>query len=381
MNNTAEESALARETGHFVRDAVNVDLTPAGKVHLRPGVQKVTSVRLKNLWQSSLHKDTFATLDEEWVKVNPLDWSTDPLATLGEGEVFHEILNNHVCVAGPSGIFTYDGQQARKLTIDTPAPPFVTTGEGSLVQGLYGVAVAWLRGSVESATSALAQVDVPANGSLEITFPLCLSTAITGIRLYMTHPNGGELLRAGDYLINEFMASVPLLPQLGAAAQFRHLSPMPTGKYLKYWRGRLLVANGSVLRFSEAMAYHLHNERYGFVQFPQRITFVQPVDGGIWVGQVDHVVFVEGNDPANMSVQRKTSKAPIPGSAIQVQADIGGELASGGVAAVIWLAENGYVAGNSTGQVVELHAGVMRGITAESGTSVVLDRRLLTAVT
>ena len=45
------------------------------------------------------------------------------------------------------------------------------------------------------------------------------------------------------------------------------------------------------------------------------------------------------------------------------------------------MAENGYVAGTASGQVVEMQAGVMKGITAENGTSVVLDRRVLTAVT
>ncbi|MGY2498914.1 hypothetical protein, partial [Klebsiella pneumoniae] len=94
--------------------------------------------------------------------------------------------------------------------------------------------------------------------------------------------------------------------------------------YLKYWRGRLLIANGNVLRWSEALAYHLHDERHGFVQMPQRITFVQPVDGGIWVGQVDHVAFLAGAEPGALSLSRKASRAPIPGSAILVPAEVVG---------------------------------------------------------
>lgn len=79
---------------------------------------------------------------------------------------------------------------------------------------------------------------------------------------------------------------------------------------------------------------------------------------------------------------RKTARAPVPGSAILVDADtLGGELSQGGGATAVWLAENGYVVGTATGQLVELHSGVMRGISAQSGTSVVLERRLITAVT
>lgn len=385
INNVAEDAALQRggdAARLYVRDAVNVDLTPAGKAELRPGVRRVTDMSYRNLWQSPLHRDAFATLGDQWGRVDPLTWSHEPLATVGEGPVSHVVLNNLVCVAGQAGIFTFDGAKAQRLTLDTPAAPLALAGEGSLTEGTYGVAVAWLRGALESAPSAIKSVAVPDNGSLEITLPLCLDASVTGVRLYLTRPNGGELAREQDYALGTPTILVRVPPKLGAPAQFQHLSLMPTGLYLAYWRGRLLTAKGNVLRFSEALAYHLHNERHGFVQMPQRITFVLPVDGGIWIGQVDHVAFLSGSSPDQLSMVRKTARAPVPGSAILVDADtLGGELSQGGGATAVWLAENGYVAGTATGQVIELQAGALRGIAGQSGTSVVLDRRLLTAVT
>ena len=385
INNAAEDAALQRggdSARLYVRDAANVDITPAGKAELRPGRRLVTATPYRSLWQSPLHRDTFATLGDQWGRVDPATWSHEPLATLGEGPVSHVVLNNLVCVAGKAGIFTYDGATAQRLTLDTPAAPLVLVGEGSLDAGAYGVAAAWLRGSLESAPSAITTVHVPASGALEITLPLCLDTTVTGVRLYLTRPNGGELAREQDYALGTPTILVRVPPKLGAPAQFQHLSPMPTGLYLAYWRGRLLTAKANVLRFSEALAYHLHNERHGFVQMPQRITFVQPVEGGIWVGQVDHVAFLQGASPDSLSVIRKASAGPVPGSAILVPADVvGTNLAGGGSPVAVWLAENGYVAGTSEGGLVEIHSNVMRGITASAGTSVVLDRRLLTAVT
>lgn len=385
INNVAEDAALQRggdAARLYVRDAVNVDVTPAGKAQLRAGVQLVTDQRYRNLWQSPLHGDTFAALDDQWVRVDPASWSSEPLVTIGNGNVSHVVLNNLVCAAGQAGIFAFDGSTAQRMTIETPAAPLVLAGQGSLSQGAYGVAVAWLRGSLESAPSAIKSVAVPDNGSLEITLPLCLDASVTGVRLYLTQPNGGELARENDYPIGSPTILVTVLPKLGAPAQFQHLSPMPTGAYLAYWRGRLVTAKGNVLRFSEALAYHLHSERHGFVQMPQRITFVQPVDSGIWVGQVDHVAFLSGASPDQLSVMRKASRAPVPGSAILVDAEfVGPDLAGGGSAVAVWLAENGYVVGTSQGSLAELHAGVMRGITAQAGTSVVLDRRLVTVVT
>lgn len=384
INTVSEDAALF--TGGdsqrlYVRDAVNVDITPAGKILLRDASTLVTADPYTNLWQSPLHGDTFGVLDGKWVRINPDDWSSAELAEIGTGDVSHEVVNNIVCAAGPGGIFGFDGAQANRLTIDTPPNPIVSAGYGSLTAGTYGVAVSWLRGQTESATSVVTSVESGANGSLEVILPLCFDPSVTHARLYLTQPNGGELLRGEDYPIATNSIELTLLPQLGMAAAFRNLSPMPTGKFLRYWRGRLLTAKANILRFSEAMAYHLHDERHGFVQMPQRITFVQPVEGGIWVGQVDHVAFLQGSSPDTLSLVRKTARAPVPGSAIIVPADaIGGDLSQGGSPTVIWLADNGYVAGTSSGQVVELHSGVMRGIAANMGTSVVLDRRLYTAV-
>lgn len=381
INNVAEDAALQGDR-LFVRDAVNVNVTPAGKLEVRRGARQVSALKYRNLWQSPLHGDTFGTLGDQWHKIDPEAWSSESLATIGEGIASHIVLMNMVCAAGPAGIFTYDGSKAQRLTLDTPAAPLVMVGEGSLEQGAYHVAVAWLRGSQESALSEAATVHVPADGALEVAFPMCLDLSVTGIRLYLSKPNGGELMRYEDFPVGSPVFSIRVPPALGAAAQFRHLSPMPTGLFLAYWRGRLLTARANVLRFSEAMAYHLHDERHGFIQMPQRITFVQPVDGGIWVGQVDHVAFLQGASPDSLSVIRKASAGPVPGSAIQLPADVvGTNLAGGGSPVAVWLAENGYVAGTSEGGLAEIHSNVMRGITASAGTSVVLDRRLITAVT
>lgn len=381
MNNVAENEAMRNaQTGRlFLRDAVNFDITPSGRATLRKGDRRVSASAYREVWQSPLHGDVFGRLDSQWVKINPADWSHEVLAELG-ARVSHVVLNNLVCAAGPNGLFTYDGVQASRLTIDTPPAPMVASGAGSLEAGTYGVAVAWLRGQVESAVSEMRSIAVEQHGSLETTLPMCFDPSVTTVRLYLTRKNGGELLRAGDYPANLPRLDIPLLPSLGAPAAFRHMSPMPGGDFLAYWRGRLLTARANVLRWSEAMAYHLHDERHGFVQMPQRITFVAPVEQGIWVGQRDHVVFLRGTSPAELVAERKDSQSPVYGSAVLVTSDALSAELSQGVAAAVWLAENGYVAGTASGSVVELHAGVLRGISGVSGTSVVFARRMLTSV-
>lgn len=384
MNNVEEDAALVSygdDRKVYVRDAVNVDLTPAGKMKLRGGVNQVSALGIRNLWQSPLHKDVFATVGDDWVKLMPGDWTPETLAVVGAGRVSHLVLNNLVCAAAPRGIYTYNGAAAGRLTIDTPPAPLAVAGSGSLEQGAYGVAVSWLRGGLESGTSEIKHVEVGPAGSLDVTMPFCMDETVTAARLYMTERNGAELRRVGDYPVAAVNVILPTIPALGDLPQFRHLSPMPTGDFLKYWRGRLITAKGNVIRFSESMAYHVHDERHAFVQLPQRVTFIEPVDGGLWVGQVDHVIFLAGTTLAELSIQRKSSRAPVPLSAVQVHADqVAADLAPGGAAVVVWLAENGYVVGTASGAIVELQDKAMQGIAAKYGTSVVLDKRIMTAV-
>lgn len=384
INNVAEDAALQRGGDApklYVRDAVNVDITESGLPQLRSGVRPVTTAAYRNLWQSPLHGDVFGTLGNQWVRVDPASWTHEALATIGEGDVSHEVLNNRVVVSGPAGLFVFDGGSAQRLTFDSAAPPMVAAlGGGSLAAGTYGAAVAWLRGDLESQTSEATFVEVGEGGLLRVAFPMCMDPSVTGVRLYLTRQNGGELARAGDYPANGAPVDVPLLPELGRPAQFRHLSPMPAGAFLRYWRGRLLTVRLNVLRWSEAMGYHLHDERHGFLQMPQRITFIEPVEGGIWIGQVDHVAFLEGTTPEGFSVRRLASRAPVPRSSIRLPAEAVGAAAEGGREVAVWLAENGYVLGTASGTMLELQAGALKGITSLYGSSVLAGRRIITAV-
>ena len=384
INNVGRDEALqvrgdAPRT--YLREAVNVDISPNGKPRMRDGLRKVSPTPLENLWQSPLHGDTFATLGDQWVKVDVSTWGTEALATIGEGPVSYIVLNNAVVAAGPAGVFTFGGVGAMRLTIDPPPPPMVSAGAGALEAGSYGVSVSWLRGAMESPPSGITHCQIGAGGGLDVVLPLCLDPTVTHARLYFTRHNGGELARGEEYPISQSAVAVPLLPKLGGPPQFWRMDAMPTGRYLGYWRGRIMTARANVLRFSEAMAYHIHDQRHGYVQMPQRITFVQPVDAGIWVGQVDHVAFLQGTSPESLELQAKATKAPVPGSAIKVKAEVLGEMAAGGGECAVWLAENGYVVGTAGGAVVEPMAKVMKGVRASAGATVVFGDRLLTAVT
>ncbi|WP_240687844.1 hypothetical protein [Alkanindiges illinoisensis] len=397
INNVVHDDQLQQGGDNpklFVRDAVNVDISVTGRPSLRKSGEQVTTLNYKNLWQSSLHRDVFASLNNQVVKVNPDTWDYEViLDNVDTVIVCFELVNNAVFISTSDGIFIYTGgEKAQALVIDTPAQPQAgfTTG-GMLYGGTYVIAISWLRGQIESGLSESTKVMIAnAIGSdqfdgsyaaIHVNLPYCLDGTVTGVRVYITTRNGAALLHFADYPITDTTIVINDVDQLGMTAKFEYLSPMPSGKIMRYWQGRLLCADKNIIRFSQPMAYHLHDERHDFVMMPQRITFLVPVDGGLWVGQVDHVVFLSGSQPSDMRFVKKTSRPPVPNSAISLDAQqVGSEISQGGGKTALWLAENGYVLGTSSGQVIELHAGIMKGISAKSGTSVVLDRRIQTAV-
>ncbi len=378
IDNISEDAAMVqggREPFVFMRDVVNANVTPAGKIDMIASGGKVTDSIYKNLWQSPLHKDVFAMYANDWVKVNTGSWSHEVLATIGSSDVYHAVLNNLVVVAGKHGLYTYDGQTCQPLTIDTPPAP-IAMGDIDNTQQTRSIAISWVRGSTESSLSDY----VTAGAEVDVVLPLVTDPTISSVNIYATNVGGTDMQLAGKASMLDINFIITADHKLGMAAQFAHLSPMPTGKYLCYWRGRLITATANVIRFSEPLAYHLHDERHGFIQTSQRITFIQPVDGGLWVGQVDHVLFIEGSNPDDMSMIIKSAQAPVPNSAIQTDSNDIGEAAEGGSLVTVWLARNGYVAGNSMGQIIEYQAGRIDNINGQDSTTVRLARRLVTAV-
>lgn len=378
IDNTSEDAAMVqggREPFVYMRDVVNANVTPAGKLDMIASGGKVTDSPYKCMWQSPLHKDVFAVLGDDLVKVKD-DWTHDQLMNVGGGHVVYEVLNNHVIAASKQGLFVYDGQTCQPLTIDAPPAPIANDNVENTKPSSRSVAISWLRGSMESSLSDY----VTAGESANIVLPMVFDPTVTGVNIYATSVGGTDMQLAGTVNRDAINFTITADHKLGMAAQFAHLSPMPTGKYLCYWRGRLITATANVIRFSEPLAYHLHDERHGFIQTSQRVTFIQPVENGLWVGQSDHVIFIQGTQPDDMTISIKSAQVPVPNSAIQIHSNDIGEASEGGSLVTVWLASNGYVAGSSAGQIIEYQAGRISNISAQSGTTVRFDRRLVTAV-
>ena len=384
MDTQTEDSLMRRggdEPRHFLRDAVNIDLSPGGKASLRKGLRKISDSVLFDLWHSRLHGDTFARDSEGfWVRLDS-QWQANRLIHAGDGPLSCAVVNNRVIAAGANGVFEFTGSEARRLTLpEPPSPALMAMDDGSLIAGRYGVAVSFMRGDMEGPLSAMSSITLADKQGISVSLPMVIGEQVTGVRMYMTRADGGELLRVDTYNADTYTVDIPAMPTLGAPAPFRFMAPMPTGKFLRLWRGRLLTTKANVIQFSQPMAYHVHDPRYDFIAMPQRVTFVEPVDGGLWVGQSDHVVFLEGNSPEQLAPRPKAGQRPIPASSMLLDGEQAEAYDQGGQAVALWLADNGYAVGTAGGSLIENTAGRLAGISGESGHTVAIADRVLTVL-
>lgn len=380
MDNVSDDesmSSFGKTPFVKLRDAVNVNITSAGRMELRDTGTVVTEIPYKNLWQSPLHGDTFGTLNGELVKIDTADWSHLALNIQVQGTVNYLVVNNFIVISDATALYKYDGLSVEKLTIGTPPTPMLNAVDGSLFKGTYNLAISWSKNGRESALSNIMTFE--GGGGIHLVLPYNYSGDADQVTIYMTERNGSELLKVIALPVITATFTVTNDKDLTRAAQFQNLSPMRTGKFLKIWRGRLLTADKNLLLFSQALNFHLCDERYDYIALPQRVTFVEPVESGIWVGQSNGVVFLSGSDVRDLRLVQTGAKAPVSGTALRVNSDLLGEAAAG-LESVVWLAENGYCIGTPTGNLIEAHANTLKGITAKAGQSVRFDDRIVTVL-
>lgn len=152
------------------------------------------------------------------------------------------------------------------------------------------------------------------------------------------------------------------------------LAPMPGGSWVEYWSGRLVVARGNSLIFSEPLRYGVTDTLRGFIQFEERIFWVAPLESGIFVGLRNSVRWLAGTNPAEFS-QRVVGGRSWRGAAGVLDAEhIDPNLQAEHVA--VWMTPSGFALGLPSGNVVLPQAARLQDIPLENGRLVVQGDRV-----
>lgn len=364
------------------RDAVNVDFDRTGSISSRPGLQLALDDQLDSLWT---RRDGSASYARHGLQLALVTRSGDAvmvedIAPLPSAQPldFCE-LNDEVVFSSVDtiGIIGFNGVRPFSVP-DASTPQVVPNPVGGLYAGRYSVAISWLDATgAEGALSPLATVAVPEGGGIRLTLPTP-PDGVTLARIYRTGQNGDKLYQVSDApaAMGSFLVGTG---QRGREADTDYLRALPPGRYVRNFKGWMISVRGRVLYFSDPLRFGLYSPRHGFVAFPQVVTFLEVVEGGIFVGQRDTVLFLDGNRPGDWQVRHTGAMAPIRRTSALIPGDhFDPSLQLNPGDHAVWLAINGYVLGTPTGQVVEPQSRRIRVPFSASGRTAVFNRRLFT---
>ena len=219
----------------------------------------------------------------------------------------------------------------------------------------------------ESPTSSEVFVDLPTGGGIQLSsLPI---VAGYRVNIYVTPANGDILYHYASPPASFATHLVSANPS-GAQSTTQFLTPFRGGRFVRWHNGRLYVVNGDTLSYSDAFRPHLTRTDTNFVQFSGNISFVEPVAGGIFVGDERGVWFLEGGDPTKFSQRRVSTCRAVPGTSLVVPNEhFDQKVVNTAVPVAVWLSTSGYAVGTAEGAIFEVNADIIRVPLATRGSS------------
>lgn len=289
----------ARETQvNELQTAVNVDVNDQGRLVRRKGYRRIYRGEC-----NSLYSDENIILFREGSCLRRLN--SDHSSTSLRNDMHTQL---PVSYLGLNGLVYYtDGQLTgivenganRSWGIEPPISPVISATTGDLIAGDYNITCTYERGDgQESGAPVTSSVSLPNGGGIAITVTASDDSDVDWINIYAT-PSGGEVAYRVMKVSNETQTlyhrdvmneySIPLRTSL--------LSPPPAGNLISFYNGRMYIADGSVVWYTEPYKYELVSLYRNFLPFEDRVTMFSPVDNGVWVGTSSAVYFLQMEDP------------------------------------------------------------------------------------
>lgn len=237
---------------------------------------------------------------------------------------------------------------------------------GNLEVGTYQVAVTFLDDlGQESGTPLSKTVEIAvAGGSIQLTD---LPTPIDGstIQVYCSSANGEGLYRVGqliagtpDYRITAVsnQQTIKLQTQFGSVP--------PAGDVLEYFNGRIYIAEGNIVWFTEALRYGLVKQHRNFLQFSKPVTVMKAVADGIYIC-ADQTYWVSGVDTSEFQQIPVLPYGAVKGTGINLPESDN----------VAWFSEEGVILGGLEAQVTNVQEDKSAVGTFENGAMVFRKQR------
>lgn len=337
-----------------LRAAVNVDLDRDGWLRRRVGRTKLATLTDGH----SLHAVGNRLLLVDNGDLVAYDPTAQVRTTLQAG-IGHGPLSCET-VAGVT--WWTNGERCGRIELGVPRPwgltlPVVAgaTASGSLrpARYLFAVTVETADG-IESGARQPQALTLTSPGAIALSVAN-LDPAATHLNLYCSEPDGQTLFFVGRVPA----AATAIIDRTGVSTDplttFNHYPP-PPGRFVRAHAGRLLVAAGRELYWSQPLAYHHFAIATDVQLFDTPVRLLEPVDGGFYVATDSATWWVAGDDPESWRPMELDSAPVASGAALRLPGyKVPGLEDPRPV--VVWATANGFVAGLPGGQIRPLTDG------------------------
>ena len=268
LNNVGSPDNTAEQ---FLKKANNINIDKTGNIAKRKGYQKVIDGKFTSLWASENGLGCYAIFNNNLVRIYE-DYSTEVLSSgITDDPVSFEEIDGIIYYSSNStnGIISYGTRREWGIERNWLSPNLTRT-TGSLDNGYYQVNFTWVYSDGrESGCSRSSIISVQDNSGILVEIPTAPQGAIYA-RIYCSTQNGNTLYFHGTatpsstYLIDDAFALVDPL-------RFFNIDKAPLGSIVKYYRGRIYVASGNILWYSEPFQYEQFRLDSNYFEFPEDI--------------------------------------------------------------------------------------------------------------
>ncbi len=358
MNNAVKEDRLPTdEDGNVLalRDAQNVDLDKIGWPQRRRGLDRIYEGELTHSlwWEEGMPFMLFADAGELLVMTQ--DERVDLLGReVGNLPLSYALVNDRVFFTNRAtcGMVMMDRQVYGWAPHQPAGVPTLGTEAGyALTRGLYQVVVTFtdVLGR-ESGCGRAAAIDVEDEGGITLdNIPQPSDPAATPIvNIYCTGPNDQVLRLATSIPAGITSGSIGQVAN-GRSLTTQLLQPMPAGQIVRLFNGRLVVAVGHEVIYSEPLRYGLYNPVANRIRFDAEVDLLEPVGNEGWyVAAGKRTYWLNGADPAEFGQRIARGAGAVRGSGVRVPGNVMGLATKEPVP--VWLASSGHLCiGTSAG--------------------------------
>ncbi|HEY6612766.1 MAG TPA: hypothetical protein VIZ86_16755 [Pseudomonas sp.] len=298
----------------FLRNALNVDPTPGGQLHLRSGYELVYSGAAVR----GVLKHGRMLLIADGTDLVEFDTRTNSHRVLrqiaGAGQFVGDVLNGILYFATGNELLQYDGRAVKPWGVpDVRVQPLPLVGAGSLRSGHYRLAVTFSDADgLEGGTDAPLIFAVPEAGGLTVTLPEPPAGCV--VNLYVS-AGDSETLYLQDSSDTAKVATLTALRDDTRLLTTTHLIAPLGGTRIRAHGAQLAIAKGSTVWLTCPMRPHLIDPRRGFFQYPAPVGDL--LSAGPWLYVSADKGYAVAGAASDAPEQRVVDEFPcLPGSAV-----------------------------------------------------------------